>query len=78
MILELNGFVPKEEDLVEVPKILDESGVFMMRYYWDTNDIYYYLEKSDRKVYDDRIVELVKDHTDEVGASSIGLSTYFN
>lgn len=68
MILELNGIVSKEEDLVEAPKILDESRVSMMRYYKDTGGIYFYLEKYGRQVYDDRIVEPLKDPSDKASA----------
>lgn len=39
LILEANGIVSKEEDLVEASKILDKSGVSMMRYYRDTYDV---------------------------------------
>lgn len=45
MILDLNGIMSKKEYLVEAPKILDESGVSMMRYYKDTDGVYYYLER---------------------------------
>ncbi|CAI8597995.1 unnamed protein product [Vicia faba] len=72
MILKINGIKSKEEDLVEAPKILDECGVSMMRYYRDTDGMYYYLEKSGRKVYDDKIVEPIKDPSNETSESSFG------
>lgn len=45
----------------------------MMRYYRDTDGVYYYLRKPCRKVYDDQIVEPMKDLSDEAGASGTGL-----
>ncbi|KAI5397880.1 hypothetical protein KIW84_063625 [Lathyrus oleraceus] len=65
MILEINRIMSKEEDFEEAPKILDESGVSMMIYYRDTNGVYHYLEKYEQNVYDDKIVEPVKDPSDE-------------
>ncbi|XP_050919155.1 uncharacterized protein LOC127136662 [Lathyrus oleraceus] len=44
-----------------------------MRYYKDIDGVYNYLEKSGRKVYDDQIVEPVKDPSYEASASGTGL-----
>lgn len=55
LILELNGIVSKEEDLVEAPNISNEFGVSMMKYYKDSDGVY------DIQVYDDRIVKSMKD-----------------
>ncbi|CAI8592780.1 unnamed protein product [Vicia faba] len=72
-ILEVNGIVSKEEDFVEDLTIMDEYRFSMMRYYIYIDGVYYYLEKSGRQMYDDRIMETVKDPSNEVGASSYGL-----
>lgn len=45
----------------------------MMIYYRDTNGVYYYLEKYGQNMYDDKIVEPVKDPSDEAGASGTRL-----
>ncbi|KAL5082020.1 hypothetical protein RYX36_010441 [Vicia faba] len=71
--IEVNGIVSNEEDLVEDLTIMDEYRVSMMRYYRYIDGVYYYLEKSGRQMYDDRIMETVKDPSNEVGASSYGL-----
>ncbi|CAI8600464.1 unnamed protein product [Vicia faba] len=73
MILEINGIKSKEEDLVEAPKIMDEYRVSMMRYYSETDGVYYNIGKYGRKVYDDKIVERVKDPSYEASGSSFGL-----
>lgn len=70
LILEVNGIVSKKEDLVEAPKILDESIVSNMRYQRDTNADYYYLEESGMKIYDDKVMEPVNDPSDESSGSS--------
>lgn len=59
--------------MVEAPNILDEYGVSMMRYYRDTDNLYYYLEKLGWKVYDGKIMELEKSFTNHVGSSGVGL-----
>lgn len=41
IILEINGIVSKEEDMVEALKILDEYRVSMTMYYRDTNNVCY-------------------------------------
>ncbi|CAI8592039.1 unnamed protein product [Vicia faba] len=77
MILEINGVVSKEEDLVGASLIMDEYVVSKMRYYRDTTGMYYYLEKYGRKSYDDQIVEPKKDSNDEAGdPSNIGTTSY--
>lgn len=45
LILELNGIVSMEENLLEAQKILEKSRVSLMRYYRDKDGVYYYLEK---------------------------------
>lgn len=70
LVLEVIGIKSKEEDLVETHKIMDHCGVYKMGYYTDTNGEYYYLKESSRKVYDDKIVEPVKDPSDEPSGSS--------
>lgn len=59
--MEINDVVSKDEDLVEAQKFLDEYGVSVMVFYRDTNGFYDYLESYGRKVYDDQIVESVRD-----------------
>lgn len=46
-----------------------------MRYYKDTNGEYYYLEDSGRKIYNDKIVELVKEVGESVGPSDIDVTS---
>ncbi|KAL5054387.1 hypothetical protein RYX36_035069 [Vicia faba] len=57
MILEHNDIKSKEEDLVGSPIYVDESVVSKMQYYRDSYGIYFYLEKSARRVHDDKVVE---------------------
>lgn len=76
MILELNVIVCKEKELIESPKILDFGNVLKMRYYRDSNEDYYYLEESGRKIYDDKIVEPVKEVVGDVGPSDIGATSF--
>lgn len=75
MILEINGIMSSKDDLVESPKVLDEYGVSMMRYYRDTDGVYYYLEKSGRKIYDDKIVKSLKGPSNEASVFTYGLSS---
>ncbi|KAL5072979.1 hypothetical protein RYX36_011963 [Vicia faba] len=81
--IEISGIKSKEEDLVEVPKIMDECRVSMMRYYSETDGVYYNLRKYGRKVYDDKILEQVKDPSYEASRSSssllsVDLKTYLD
>lgn len=63
--------------MLDALKILEESVIHTMSYYCDKDGVYYYLEKSDVKVYDNQIVEPDKSSTDEAGSSGFGvLSTY--
>lgn len=73
LILELNGVMSKEEDILEAPKILEESRVSMMRYYRDKDGVYYYVEKPNRKVCDDRIVGPEKSSTNKASSSDVGV-----
>lgn len=45
----------------------------MMRYCRDKDNVYYYLEKPDMKVYDEQIIEPQKSYTDENGSSDVGV-----
>lgn len=75
MILELNGIVCKEEELVDSPKILDYGGIAKKRYYKDTNGDYYYLEDSNRKIYDNKVMEPVKEVVEAINPSDIGVTS---
>lgn len=73
LILDLNGIVSKEEDMLEAPKILEESEVSMMICYMDTNDVYYYLEKLGRNIFYGQIMEPKKDSIVESGSFDVGV-----
>ncbi|KAL5054383.1 hypothetical protein RYX36_035065 [Vicia faba] len=78
MVLELNGIKPKEEDLMGAPICIDESVVSKMRCDTYSDGIFYYLEKSVRKVYDDKVVESRKKAIVTAIASNIRTScSYF-
>ncbi|KAL5057831.1 hypothetical protein RYX36_029435 [Vicia faba] len=57
------------EDRLKAPKIMDYFGVSNMRYYRDTNVDYYYLEEYSQKVYDDKIVDPIKDPSNDASGS---------
>lgn len=59
--------------MLDALKILEESVIYTMSYYCDKDGVYYYLEKSDMKVYDNHIVEPDKSSTDEAGSSGLGV-----
>lgn len=59
--------------MLKSPKILEESEVSIMRNFHDTDCVYYYLEKSGRKMYDDWIVKPRKDYTIEDGSFDAGV-----
>lgn len=67
------GIKCKEQELTESPKILDYGDVSKMRHYMDLNGNYYYLEDPGRQIYDDKIVEQVKETADTVGPFATGL-----
>ncbi|CAI8612604.1 unnamed protein product [Vicia faba] len=69
LILEVNDIVSKLEDRLKAPKIMDYFGVSNMRYYRDTNGDYYYLEEYSQKVYDDKIMDLIKDPSNDASGS---------
>lgn len=48
-----------------------------MKYYRNLNGGYYYLEDSGRQIYDDKIVELVKEAAETIGSSTddVGVSS---
>lgn len=77
IILELNDIVCKEEELTESPKILDYGVVKKIRYHRNTNGDYYYLEDSGRKIYDDKIVDPIKEAAETASPFDIGdVATY--
>lgn len=78
MILRLSGIECKDEHLTESPKILYYGVVAKMRYYKDLNGDYYYLEDSGRQVYDDKIVEHVKETVEATGPSVVGVGVAFS
>lgn len=72
LILNVSGIVSKEEDMVESQKIMDYYGVSKMRYYRDPDGDYYYLGEPGRHVYDDKVVEPIKNPSDEPNGPSFG------